>query len=134
MIAKTVGRDAACDLVLEHSTTSRTHARLELAESGNLWVVDSASRNGTFLHRNDAWIRVRRVTMCVGDRIRFGDCEVPLQQLTDVFGTHTNIRLGAKHFSLRQGSKSIAGWDEPGPALRKPKRNPLTGQIEEDHQ
>jgi len=133
--AKTIGREAACDLVLEHTAASRTHARLELAEGGSLWVVDADSRNGTFLHRNDNWIRVRRVTLCVGDRIRFGDCEVPLQQLTAVFGTRAKIRLGAKHFSLRQGrqgSKSFAGWDEPGPSLQKPRRNPLTGQIEED--
>ena len=137
MNAKTIGRETSCDLVLEHTAVSRTHARLELDEGGSLWVADADSRNGTFVHRNDGWIRVRRVSLCVGDLIRFGDCEVPLQQLTAVFGKHANVRLGVKHFSLRQGRKgarTVAQWDEPGPALQRPKRNPLTGQIEEDHQ
>jgi len=132
---KSIGRETSCDLVLEHTTASRLHARLELYADGSLSVLDNDSSNGTFLHRNDDWIRVRKVTLCVGDRIRFGDSEVELQQLTGLFRRHTNIKLGARHFSLRQGKKSsspIAKWDEPGPALRKPKRNPLTGRIEED--
>ena len=129
---KTIGREGSCDLVLEHTTASRQHARLELAEDGSMWVVDAESSNGTFLKRNDGWIRVLRVTLCIGDRIRFGDSEVPLQQLSAVFGRRANVRLGEKHFSLRQGSKTVAAWDQPAPSLRKPRRNPLTCQIEED--
>jgi pSer/pThr/pTyr-binding forkhead associated (FHA) protein len=132
---KTIGRETSCDLVIEHTTASRLHARVELAEDGSVWVVDADSRNGTFLNRNDASIRIHKVTLCVGDRIRFGDHEVPLQYLTAVFGRRANIRLGEQHFSLRHGQKSTTpatGWDEPGPSLQKPKRNPLTGQIEEE--
>lgn len=135
MNTKTIGREATCDLVLEHATVSRTHARLELAGDDIVWVEDAGSRNGTFLQRNDGWIRVRKVTLCAGDRIRFGDCEVPLQKLTAVFGPHANVRLGEKHFSLRHGKKGTkltSEWDEPGPSLQKPRRNPLTGKIEED--
>jgi len=130
-----IGREAACELVLDHATASRQHARLELAEGGSVWVVDAGSRNGTFLHRNDDWIRVHRVSLCVGDRIRFGGCEIPLQQLTALFEKRANVRLGAQHFFLRHGkqaTKTGVAWDEPGPSLQKPKRNPLTGKIEED--
>jgi len=132
---KYIGREASCDLALDHSTASRRHASLELREDGSVWVADADSRNGVFLHRNDGWIRVRRATLCVGDRIRFGDCEIPLQQLTALFGKRASVRLGAQHFSLRQGhqgGKIAAAWDEPGHPLQKPRRNPSTGKIEED--
>lgn len=135
MRTKTIGREATCDLVIEHTTTSRQHGRLELTEDGRVWVVDTASRNGIFLHRNDAWIRVHKMMLCVGDRLRFGDYELPLQVLTAVFGRRARVLLGEKHFSLRHGTKTtkaVSGWDEPSHALQKPKRNPLTGRIEED--
>ena len=133
-IGKTIGRESNCDLVIEDTTASRHHANIELAEDGSVWVVDADSRNGSFLNRNDAWIRFRKVTLCVGDRIRLGDYEVPLQQLAGVFGKRADVKLGEQHFSLRQGrkgSRKLTGWDEPGNSLQKPKRNPLTGQIEE---
>ena len=135
MNLKTIGRETSCDLVIEDTTASRQHARIELAEDGSVWVVDTNSRNGIFLNRNDAWIRFRKVTLCVGDRVRLGDYEVPFQQLTAVFGKRANVRLGEQHFSLRQGgrgSRKVSGWDEPGSSLQKPKRNPLTGKIEEE--
>jgi len=133
---KTIGRESSCDLVIKHTTVSRQHANAELAENGSVWVVDTDSSNGVHLHRNNAWIPVRRMTLCVGDKIRFGDHEVPLQQLTAVFGKRAGIRLGEQHFSLRQGGKGsrrLSQWGEPESLSQKPKRNPLTGQIEKDH-
>jgi len=114
---------------------SRFHARLELAANGGLTLVDKGSMNGSYLQRNDAWIRFRQITLCVGDRIRFGECDVPLEELSAVFGKQVGVRLGAKYFSLRQDfkGKAIPGErDENGPSLQKPRRNPLTGKIEED--
>jgi hypothetical protein len=114
---------------------SRFHARLELAPNGVLTLVDTESRNGSYLRRNDAWIRFKKVTLCVGDRIRLGECEVPLKELVNVFGKQAGVSLGAQYFSLRQGVKGKATpgeWDENGPSLQKPRRNPLTGKIEED--
>lgn len=130
MKTKTCGRDANCDLVLEHPTVSRVHATIELAGDGRVWVVDKGSRNGTFLQRNGAWIRVARVSLCVGDSIRMGDCEVTLSRLTGVFGKHAGARLGEKRFLLRHGAAG-ADFDDPGFALSKPRRNPVTGKIEE---
>jgi pSer/pThr/pTyr-binding forkhead associated (FHA) protein len=132
---KIIGRENTCDLILEHSTASRFHARLELSRDGRLSVLDSDSRNGTFLHRNDGWIRIKKASLCVGDLIRFGEYEVPLQQLSAIFGKSAAIKLGAKHFSLRRGNKNagrLAGWDDDSPSMQKPRRNPLTGKIEEE--
>jgi hypothetical protein len=115
---------------------SRFHARLKLGANGSLTLVDKGSRNGSYLQRNDTWIRFRQVTLCVGDRIRLGECEVPLAELSAAFGKQAEIRLGAKLFHLRQGAKgkkTPGKWDEKnGPSLQKLRRNPLTGKIEED--
>lgn len=133
---KTCGRDATCDLVLEHSTLSRLHARIELADDGLVSIHDAGSSNGTFLNRNDSWIRIRRITLCIGDRVRFGDIEVPLERLTAVFGKRATIRLEARRFPARQGKAATrprTGQALQGPSLNKPRRNPATGKIEEDH-
>ena len=134
-LSKTIGRDPDCDLVLEHPAVSRNHARIELAGDGLVSLRDAGSSNGLFLNRNDTWIRVRKVTLCIGDRIRFGEYEVPLERLTAVFGNHSNARLEARHFPPvhgNKGARSFADLQDSGPALRKPRRNPLTGNIEED--
>ena len=132
---KTCGRDPSCDLVLEHSTLSRLHARIELGEDGLVSIHDSGSRNGTFVNRNDSWIRASKVILCIGDRIRFGDIEVPLDKLTAVFGKHATTRLEARRFPIRQGktvARPTAGKTDHGPSLHKPRRNPATGKIEEE--
>ena len=131
---RTCGREPTCDLVLEHSTLSRLHARIELSDDGLVSINDSGSSNGTFLNRNDRWIRARKVTLSIGDRIRFGDIEVPLEQLTAVFGRRASIRLEARRFPHRHGKGVVqpsAGKADPGPSLNKPRRNPATGKIED---
>jgi hypothetical protein len=114
---------------------SRFHARVELSADGHVSIVDTDSRNGVYLKRNDAWIRVKKVTLCIDDHIRFGEHDVPLEQLTALFGKRSNAKLAARHFSLRQGTRDVRSFAEmfdSKSALRKPKRNPVTGKIEED--
>ena len=135
MKSKTIGRDSSCDLALEHSGISRLHGRVELNESGLICLQDADSSNGIFLKRNDSWIRIRKVTLCIGDRIRFGELEVPLERLTAVFGNRSNARLETRHFQLRNANKGTRSFADPrdaGPLLQKPRRNPVTGKIEED--
>ncbi len=135
MEIKTCGRDPDCDLVLEHSTLSRLHARIELADDGLVSVHDAGSSNGTFLNRNDSWIRIRKVTLCIGDRIRFGDVEVPLERLTAVFGKRARTRLEAQAFPGQAWQNQLPSRCRAagaGPSLNKPRRNPVTGKIEED--
>ena len=135
MKIKTCGRDTSCEIILNHSTVSRIHARIELAADGLVSLRDADSANGTFLNRNDTWIRIRKVTLCIGDRIRCGDIEVPLERLTAVFGNRSNARREAKPFALRHGhgrAKTFARQSDHEPVLQKPRRNPSTGKIEED--
>jgi hypothetical protein len=65
----TIGRDAACDLVLPDPSVSRWHAGLKRCASG--WLLDDlGSTNGT---RLNGW-RVREpVPVRPGDRVSFGE-------------------------------------------------------------
>lgn len=134
MKSKTCGRDPACDLIIEHPTVSRFHASIELAEDGLVWVRDEASSNGTFLQRCDTWIRINRAGLCIGDGIRFGEHAVDLQQLTSLFASEANVRLADRPFALQKkhiAAGEQAGLNDAGEPLRKPRRNPATGRIEE---
>lgn len=135
MEIRTLGRDPGCDLVFDHPTLSRLHARVELAPDGRVWIHDAESSNGCFVNRNDTWLRSRKTVLCIGDRVRFGDVEVPLKALTAMFGRHTDIRLEEKRFRVkhaRHTAKAAGQHAGHGPALNKPRRNPVTGKIEED--
>ena len=93
MKIKIIGRDGTCDVVLDHDSVSRNHASIHVTEEGFLAVHDSNSGNGTFLHRNGRWIRIRKVGLGTADRIRFGEEEVPLDRLIDAFGNKIKVRL-----------------------------------------
>ena len=134
MNIKTIGSEADCDLVLNNGSVSALHARLELNSDGHVFVLDSGSDQDTWLNRNEQWIRIHKVRLCIADRIRFGELEVPLAQLIALFGKGANVRLGDKHFSLRKRNSQVANEvDKPGDAtlLDRPKRNPLTGKVEQ---
>jgi predicted component of type VI protein secretion system len=63
-----IGRDGACDLLIEHTTVSRWHARLDRVDGG--WILaDAGSTNGT---RVNGW-RVRQpLPVHAGDHVMFG--------------------------------------------------------------
>lgn len=68
----TIGRDAACDLVLSDMTVSRSHAglRREAGGSGYTWVLsDAGSTNGT---RLNGWRVTEPVPVRAGDEVMFG--------------------------------------------------------------
>ncbi|MDE2572235.1 MAG: DUF3662 domain-containing protein [bacterium] len=64
----TIGRDAACDLVLRDPRVSRHHARIEPVDGGGE-IVDLASRNGTLVDGR----RVERQRLLRGMRVELGD-------------------------------------------------------------
>lgn len=70
----TIGRSAACDLVVDSVLVSRQHAQLECA-AGRCTVEDLGSSNGTFVNGR----RVSRATLSPGDRLRLGDVELAYQ-------------------------------------------------------
>jgi adenylate cyclase len=69
----TIGRSEDNNLVLRDRWISRNHAMLQCMESGEFYLIDLGSRNGSFLNG-------RRVSIPVvlqhGDRLTFGQTEV----------------------------------------------------------
>jgi pSer/pThr/pTyr-binding forkhead associated (FHA) protein len=129
---RTIGRSAACSLQLDDASVSRLHATLDVTPDGYLAVRDHESSNGTWLQRNGRWVRARRIVLGSQDRVRFGDCEVPLERLVALFGQRSRVRLHDA-YSVRGRPLLLEG--EPNrarPVFENPRRNPLTGDIEEN--
>ncbi len=135
--SKRIGRARQCELRLEHDSVSRVHATVAVTGEGYLAVEDRGSSNGSFLHRNGRWVRLQRAVLGTQDRIRFGEEEVPLERLVGLFGEHSRVRL-REGWSVR--GKPLLFEAFPGEAARprvvleNPRRNPLTGDIEEYRQ
>jgi pSer/pThr/pTyr-binding forkhead associated (FHA) protein len=132
---KTIGRATDRHLTLNHGSVSRLHARVEVTDEGYLSLQDAGSSNGTFLHRNGHWVRCRKVILGTQDRIRFGDCEIPLDDLVALFGRQHQVRL-REGYSVRGKpllfDDLLKDLPKPRKVLENPRRNPLTGDIEEN--
>ncbi len=64
-----VGRDSEAAFVVSRSSVSRQHAKLYLDDSGNWWVEDMNSTNGTFVNES----RITSSQLADMDQVRFGD-------------------------------------------------------------
>lgn len=75
-----IGRDAGCDIVLQHPSISSLHAEITLTNSGDIMIEDKGSLNGTFVMgqriKPGKSVKVRR-----GDRISFGNIELQWGQI-----------------------------------------------------
>jgi pSer/pThr/pTyr-binding forkhead associated (FHA) protein len=129
--SKTIGRADGCDLRLDDPSVSRLHAVAQVTPEGYLAIQDRDSSNGTWLHRNGRWVRARRVVLGTRDRVRFGDAEVPLERVIDLFGQQGRVRLHDA-YAVR-GRPLILEGDAPRArtVFENPRRNPLTGDIED---
>ena len=135
MTIKIIGCESDCDLVIAQTGVAAVHARLELTENGHVYLLDAGSDFNTYLNRNGQWIRIHKIRLCVADQIRIGEHELPLSQLISVFGRRADIRLGDEHVSMRHHKAARAAHrdgDAPASSMQRPRRNPLTGKIEQN--
>lgn len=133
MHCRTLGSWSECDLVVEGEQVAPIHAHLELTDDGHIGIVDAGSEHGTWLNRNQQWIRVLKVDLSSGDRIRLGDQELDIARLTDLFGDRVRVRLreiGKRRLPQRLQDRIDAL--ESRTVFERPRRNPETGNIEED--
>ncbi|MBT8075374.1 MAG: hypothetical protein KJN61_02805, partial [Gammaproteobacteria bacterium] len=58
----------------------------------------------------------------------------PLERLTAVFGEASGARLEARHFPSghAHANVNVSGKTDHGASLKKPRRNPVTGKIEDE--
>lgn len=131
----TIGSNATCDLVLSDDKVAGVHAQARLDNANFLWVRDENSIGGTYLQRNDHWVRVRLVCLCVGDKVKFANTEVDIEQITQLFGADLETRLAptpvATVLNKRTGRYALKDPDDE-PSFATPTRNPTTGNIEDE--
>lgn len=133
MQTRTLGSWNECDFVVDGDSVAPIHAHAELGDDGHVGIVDAGSESGTWLNRNQQWIRVLRVDLGSRDRIRLGDVELDLERLIDLFGDRVRVRLrDTDKLSLPQRLQERLEAVPARQAFEKPRRNPETGDIEED--
>lgn len=74
---RTIGRSAEADILIEHETASRKHARI-IVEGNRVFIADMNSRNGTFL--NGKQIK-DKTEIRPGDTIALGEAPLSLIQV-----------------------------------------------------
>ena len=132
---KIIGRSENCDLSLDHPSVSRQHARVERADDGRLLIQDKQSLNGTFLYRSERWVGATKISLCREDIVRFGSYELKAEQLAALFGPESRVWLPTVPQPTFAQHANRSATASSGPAhsrIDKPRRNPVTGQIEEN--
>ena len=69
----TIGRKGT-DIVLEddEKQISRLHAELTITDTGNYYLVDCGSSNGTAIKRENSWKLIKQEFVSKDDQVRFG--------------------------------------------------------------
>lgn len=123
-----IGRGAHCDISLDDDTVSREHARLELLPGARLDLADLNSSNGTSVSDGSQWRRIDREEVTPDQPVRFGEHEIALRTLLEAFPAFAIVLHGEEWpDGLPEPVSS-----EPLPRHERPRRNPSTGDIEED--
>ncbi len=82
-----VGRAAANDLVLPHEGITKYHAFFKRGEDGRIFLLDGASKNGTFLDDRPVpmWGQGDPVEVASGMRVRLGTVEFTFLAVAELY-------------------------------------------------
>ncbi len=75
---RTIGRSAEADILIEHETASRKHAKI-IVEGNRVFIADLDSRNGTFLNGKPV---KEKTEIKPGDAIALGEAPLSLIQVS----------------------------------------------------
>ena len=75
----TIGRTSDCELYLTDKSVSRKHALLEVARSGEVYLTDLQSRNGTLVNGRPIF---SKVILKANDEVAFGEIRFRLSDTT----------------------------------------------------
>lgn len=76
-----VGRGHECDVRLNDTSVSRSHADIVPLSDGRLRVTDHESTNGTFVRDGQGWRAIHQELLAPTDWVRFGDYEIAVSEL-----------------------------------------------------
>lgn len=76
-----VGRAGSSDVLIDHPSISKLHARIRRGADGTYTITDAGSRNGTWIA--DRQLRDIEVPLPVNAKVRLGHWELRFQRLAD---------------------------------------------------
>ena len=97
---------------------------MTIADNGTCYIVDLESANGTFLKEAGKWKRIKQAALDLGSEIRLGEYRTTPALLLSMRSVRTSPRQQTP--LPVQPPKT----DKPRPHGAKPRRNPLTGEVE----
>ncbi|MDX1555626.1 MAG: FHA domain-containing protein [Xanthomonadales bacterium] len=128
---RTIGRGSHCDLAVDGEGVVGKHARAALRADGALWLLGAGG--DVFVDRGSGWRQADRLQLCAGDRIRLGETELPAADICRLFGTApTTASSQSGPTSRLAGIHAPQPLFIPGGEMTKQRRNPDTGQLEQD--
>lgn len=130
MLNVIVGRNPECDFRLLNGSVSRLHAILKITDANDLTITDSGSKNGTYVWKNEAWKSVKSAEVKRTDRLRFGEAEADVLDILGAVKRRPKLGRGQRQ---KIGGQSKGGQSTEAQLARfkKPRRNQITGDIEE---
>ncbi len=79
-----IGRDGSCDVVLDDSSVSRWHLKLDVDEQGTCRLTDLGSTNGTYVFKDREPVGVLEALVTLADRIKIGKCDFSVRELVSL--------------------------------------------------
>ena len=134
-----VGRAQECDVCLDDTSVSRSHADVMLLSDGRLQVTDRGSTNGTWVLDGREWRAIHREILFPTDRVRFGHYQMTVRELTAFFGRQegsspsgstAEMEIAPGH-RMGHASGSGPGMDSAVDQRKALVRDPKTGEIVE---
>ena len=89
---------------------------------------DNASRNGTFVMVDSDWVSVTKVKIAQSSLLKFGSLEIMVDDLL----VRANPAHGRSTLVSNVATSSLSGGSSTRPHMNRPRRNPTTGEIEEE--
>ncbi len=105
----TIGRSSECEFYLVDKSVSRRHALLEVAHSGEVYLTDLQSRNGTSVNGRPIFSKVLLKT---GDEVSFGEVRFRLSDTTTKTATPTTGMVTLIDSKPSMGSATVVAAGE----------------------
>lgn len=132
MKLRTIGSWDGCDLAFDDRQMAPIHVQAQLNEEGFITVLDAGTDEGTFLQRNEQWIRIVKIELGSQDRIRCGSQVLDAGDLVGLFGEQVKVQFrDNRALRIPSSLEERLAAAEKREIFQRPRRNPETGNIEE---
>jgi pSer/pThr/pTyr-binding forkhead associated (FHA) protein len=103
----TIGRDSSADISVADPSVSRLHADVSLLDSGELFVTDRNSSNGSFRLRNGVESPIRQERLLSSDQLKLGSVVLSVQAIISAIRKQAAPQTPAKPAAARASLRLI---------------------------